>query len=93
MSVFEVSLVRIFSYSILSNFNTPQLVNIVEKLSTNQTTEKIEAQLTAMKSYIKYEISNIDQKIKSLHECSNGVKETEKLDKMLQKMFLFCKMN
>ena len=57
--------------------------------STNQTTEKIEAQYTAMKSYIKCEISNIDQKIKSLHECFNSVKETEKLKEMLQKNVIF----
>ena len=64
--------------SIPANCNTPQLANILDKSSTNQTTEKREAQLIAMKSYIKCEISNIDQKIKSLHECVNGVKETEK---------------
>ena len=28
--------------------------------------------------YIKCEISNIDQKTKSLYECFNGVKEIEK---------------
>ena len=55
--------------------------------------EKIEAQLIAMKSYIKCEISNIGQKIKSLCECLNGVKETEKSNEVLQKMLLFCKMN
>ena len=42
-----------------------------------------------MKIYIKCEISNIDEKIKSLYECLNGVKETEKSSKMLQKMLLF----
>ena len=47
------------------------------KSSTNQTTAKIEAKLTAMKGYIKCEIFNIDQKIKSLYECLNGVKKTE----------------
>ena len=34
--------------------------------STNQVTEKIDAELITMKSYTKFEISNIDQKIKSL---------------------------
>ena len=75
--------------SIPTDCNTPQLANIVDKSSTNQATEKIEAQLTAMKSYIKCEISNIDQKIKSLYECFNGVKETEKSNEMLQKMLIF----
>ena len=54
--------------------------------------EKIKAQLIAMKSYIKCEISNIDQKIKYLYECVNSVKETEKSNEVLQKMLLFCKM-
>ena len=71
--------------SIPTDFNTPQLANMVEQLSTNQDMEKIEAQLIAMKSYIKCEISNIDQKIKSLYECFNGVKETEKSNEVLQK--------
>ena len=62
--------------SIPTNCSTLQLPNIVDKSSTNQATVKIEAQLTAMKSYIKCESSNIDQKIKSLYECLNGVKET-----------------
>ena len=55
--------------------------------------EKKEAQLITMKSYIKYEISNIDKKIKSLYECFNSVKETEKSNEMLQTMLPFCKMN
>ena len=42
-----------------------------------------------MKSYIKCEISNIDQKIKSLYECFNGVKETEKSNEVLQKNVTF----
>ena len=46
-----------------------------------------------MKSYIKCEIYDIDQKIKSLYECFNGVRETEKSNEVLQKMLLFCKMN
>ena len=79
--------------SIPTDCDTPQLANIVVKLSTNQDMEKIEAQLIAMKSYIKYEVSNINQKIKSLYECFNGVKETEKSNEVLQKMLLFCKMN
>ena len=57
--------------SIPTDCDTPQLANTVVKLSTNQATETIEAQLPAMKSYIKCEISNIDQKIKSLYECFN----------------------
>ena len=61
----------------------------MDKLSTNQDTKKIEAQLIAMKSYIKCEISNIDQKIKSLYECFNGVKETEKSNDVLQKNVTF----
>ena len=39
------------------------------------------------------EISIIDQNIKSLFECLNGVNETEKSNEMLQKVFLICKMN
>ena len=71
--------------SIPTDYNTPQLANIVDKLSTYQDMKKIEAQLTAMKSYIKCEISNIDQKIKSLYECFNSVEETEKSNEVLQK--------
>ena len=56
----------------------------MDKLSTNQDMKKIEAQLTAMKSYIKCEIFNIDQKIKSLYECFNSVKEIEKSNEVLQ---------
>ena len=55
--------------------------------------EKKEAQLAAMRSYIKYEISNTDQKIKPLYECFNSVRETEKSNEVLKKMLLFCKMN
>ena len=61
----------------------------MDKLSTNQDMEKIKAQLIAMESYIKCEISNIDQKIKSLYECFNGVKETEKSNEVLQKNVTF----
>ena len=39
--------------SIPTDCNTPQLANIVDKLSTNQDMEKIETQLNAVKSYIK----------------------------------------
>ena len=38
--------------SILTDCDTPQSANTVVKLSTNQATEKIEAQLLAMKSYV-----------------------------------------
>ena len=75
--------------SIPTDCNTPQLANIVDKLSTNQDMEKIEAQLIAMKSYIKCEISNIDQKIKSLCDCFNGVKETEKSNEVIKKKCYF----
>ena len=75
--------------SIPTDCNTSQLANILDKLSTNQDMEKIEAQLIAMKSYIKCEISNIGQKIKSLCECFNGVKETEKSNEVLQKNVTF----
>ena len=75
--------------SIPTHCNTPRLANSVGKLSTNQDMENIEVQLIAMKSYIKYEISNINKKIKSLYECFNGVKETEKLNKVLQKNVTF----
>ena len=40
--------------SIPADCNTPQLANIVGKLSTNQDMQKIEAQPSAMKSYISY---------------------------------------
>ena len=39
--------------------------------------------------YIKCEISNIDQKTKSLYECFNGVKEIEKSNEVLQKNVTF----
>ena len=57
--------------------------------STNQATEKIDAELITMKSYTKFEISNIDQKIKSLYECFNGVKHPEKSNEMRQKNVTF----
>ena len=53
--------------SILTNCNTPQLPNIVDKLSTNQTTEKMEPQHTPREIYLKCATCHIDQKIKSLH--------------------------
>ena len=77
--------------SIPTDCNTPQLANIVDKLSTNQDMEKIKAQLIAMKSCIKCEISSIDQKMKSLYECFNGVKETGKPNEELQKNVSFLK--
>ena len=51
--------------------------------------EKIEAQLITTKSYIKCEISNIDQNIQSLYECLNDLKETEKSNEVLQKNVTF----
>ena len=42
-----------------------------------------------MKSNIKYEIPNNDQKIKYLDECLNSVKETGKAKEMLQKLVIF----
>ena len=42
-----------------------------------------------MKSYIKCEISNVGQKIKSLYEWFNRVKETKKWNEVLQKMLIF----
>ena len=56
-----------------------------EFVTENQDMEKIEAQLIAIKIYINCEIFNIDQKIKSLYECFNGVKETETSNEVLQK--------
>ena len=44
-----------------------------------------------MKSNIKYEIPNNDQKIKYLDECLNSVKETGKAKEMLQKLVIFLK--
>ena len=42
-----------------------------------------------MKSYVKCETSNIDERIKSLYECLNSMKETEKSNKILQKNVTF----
>ena len=50
--------------SIPTDCNTPQLANIVDKLTTNQDMEKIEAQLIAIKSNVKYLIL-----IKKLNLC------------------------
>ena len=61
------------------------------KSSTNQATENIRAQLLAIKSCIKCEISNVDQKLNLYMRFS--VKETEKSNVILQKMLLLCKMN
>ena len=59
----------------------------MDKSSTNQAMMILEAQPIAMKSYIK-----CDKKTKSLYECFNDVKETEKPNEVLQKILLFCKM-
>ena len=61
----------------------------MHKSGDNQTSEKIEVQLTVMKSYTKCEIFNFDQNIKSLYECFNGLRETEKSIEILQKNFNF----
>ena len=57
--------------SIPTNCNTSQLP---KHWSTNQATKKTKAQRIAMKNYIKCEISNIDQNVKYLYECFNGIK-------------------
>ena len=49
----------------------------------------METQLTAMRSYIKCEISNINQKIKPLYECFNSVRETEKSIEVRKKNVTF----
>ena len=61
----------------------------MHKSGDNQTSEKIEVQLTVMKRYTKCEIFNFDQNIKSLYECFNGLRETEKSIEILQKHFNF----
>ena len=61
----------------------------MHKSGDNQTSEKIEVQLTVMKRYTKCEIFNFDQNIKSLYECFNGLRETEKSIEILQKNFNF----
>ena len=76
--------------SIPTNFNTPQLPKYS---GTNQATKKIEEQRIAIKNYIKCEISNVDQKVKFLYECFNGIKETEKSNEMILKNFTFCKIS
>ena len=75
--------------NVVPPINTSILDISTEFVSENQDMEKIEAQLIAIKSYIKCEISNIDQKIKSLYECFNGVKETETSNEVLQKNVTF----
>ena len=77
--------------NVVPPINTSILDISTEFVTENQDMEKIEAQLIAIKSYIKCEISNIDQKIKSLYECFNRVKETEKKNKCFKKMLLFAK--
>lgn len=67
--------------SILSNSYTPHLSYIVDKASINQTAREIEIQLMAFKSYVKCEISNINQKKKSFHECLSNAKSNAKLGK------------
>ena len=75
--------------NVVPPINTSILDISTEFVTENQDMEKIEAQLIAIKSYIKCEISNIDQKIKSLYECFNGVKETETSNEVLQKNVTF----
>ena len=67
--------------------------NQVLKSSTNRTTKEIDLLQSTHCNEKLCEISIIAQNIKSLFECLNGVKETEKSNEMLQKVFLICKMN
>ena len=50
----------------------------MEKLPLLQNKWKVEAQVTALKSYVKFGISSINNKIESLFECLNKISSNEK---------------
>ena len=50
----------------------------MEKLPLLQNKWKVEAQVTALKSYVKCGISSINNKIESLFECLNKISSNEK---------------
>ena len=63
---------------LLFNINTPNLNDLMEKLPLSQNNWKVEAQVTALKSYVKCGISSINNKIESLFECLNKISSNEK---------------
>ena len=60
------------------NINTPNLSDTMNKSLLSQNKCKVEAQVTALKSCVKCEISSIINKIESLFERLNKMPSTEK---------------
>ena len=60
------------------DINTPNSSDTLNKLLLSQNKWKLEAQVTALKSYVKCEISSINNKIESLFERLKKISSTEK---------------
>ena len=74
---------------ISSNSNISQLANIVANIKYKSNYGQNRRADYRNEKYIKCGISDIDKKIKSLHECLHGLKETEKSNEVLQKQCHF----
>lgn len=57
------------------NINTPDSSNLIYKSASSQNT-KIEAHNTALKDYVKCEISSVNHKTESMFECPIMRKKT-----------------
>ena len=77
------------------NINTPNPSGIMNKLLLSQTKLKVKAQVTHQKSYVKCEISSINNKIELLFERLNNMSSTEKkvLEILQEKFFHTEKIN
>ena len=72
------------------NINTPNSSDIMNKSLLSQNKWKVESQVTALKSYVKCEISCTNNKIESLFECLNKMSSTEeKALEILQETITF----
>ena len=77
------------------NINTPNPSGIMNKSLLSQTKLKVKAQVTHQKSYVKCEISSINNKIELLFERLNNMSSTEKkvLEILQEKFFHIEKIN
>ena len=72
------------------NINTPNSSDIMNKSLLSQNKWKVESQVTALKNYVKCEISCTNNKIESLFECLNKMSSTEeKALEILQETITF----
>ena len=77
------------------NINTPNPSGIMNKSLLSQTKLKVKAQVRHQKSYVKCEISSINNKIELLFERLNNMSSTEKkvLEILQEKFFHTEKIN